>query len=76
MTIEALAERYIELCNKHGLTNVKSIDPVEYQLNTCQHRIIDGTLKMKVTTYTEKFIVIEHINEVSYANNLQILKSL
>lgn len=76
MTIEALVEKYIELCNKHGLTNVKSIVPIEYRLNTGQPRVMDGVVKMKVTTYTGKTVMVKHIDGLSYADNLQTLKAL
>lgn len=76
VTIEALAEKYMRLCQKHGCSNEKSIVPVEYKLNTDQGGIIAGATKMEVTTYTGETIMIEHIDEFSYMHNLQTLKRL
>ena len=76
MAIESLAEKYMALCVAHGLTNVKSIVPVEYRLNTSQHKVMNGVVKMKVITNTGKMIIIEHVDEFSYADNLQTLKAL
>ena len=76
MTIEAVVEKYIDLCNMHGLANVKSITPVEYRINAGQHHVIDGAIKLEISTYSGKTIMIEHIDKFSYADNLQTLKAL
>ena len=76
MTIETLVEDYMKLCKKHGYSNVKSIPPAEYRINVNPHHVIDGKVKMVVTTYTGKTVMIEHIDKFSYAENLQTLKNL
>ena len=76
MAIETLIEEYIKRCKKHGCTNVKSITPTEYKINVNQNHVIDGKVKIEVTTYTGKTVILEHIDEFSYADNLQTLKNL
>lgn len=76
MTIETLVEEYIKRCRKYRCSNVKSITPTEYKINVNQNNVIDGKVKMEVTTYAGKIVIIEHIDEFSYADNLQTLKNL
>ena len=76
MTIESLVEQYINLCRKHGCTNVKSIIPIEYRINYNQNHVVDGVAKMEVVTYGGKTVIIEHIAAFSYIDNLQTLKTL
>lgn len=76
MAIEALVKNYEVLCYTHRVANVKAIVPVEYRLNTSQHNVMGGVVKIKVITHTGKTIIIEHVDESSYAENLQVLKAL
>lgn len=73
MTIEELAKKYMELCKTYGCTNVKSITPIEYKLQNCA---INGTVELEVASYNGKTVTIIHTNQLSYTNNIQILKEI
>lgn len=74
MNLNQIAQNYMDHCKTRGYTDVKSIEPMDYELfpgaaNT-------GIARFKVTTHSGRRIIIEHTGEMSYSQNACILKQL
>lgn len=76
MNIENVIQKYIDYCELNGISNVQSIEPIEYELIGTGNGVYGGILRIRVVSNHKRTIIIEHKDDRSFAFNIDIVKRM